>query len=256
MQTLNAIRKASLFLLVTLMLVPPLLVCRICSKTHAAAVIKLWHRMAGWAIGLKVTLTGEKVDHAAQLYVANHCSYLDILALGSQLHAHFIAKAEIAHWPFIGKMAAWAGTIFIHKRRSHARHHVATLDQYLDRGDRIVFFPEGTSTNGRQVEAFKPSLFEPYLKHPDTILVQPMALAYFNAQTGKPLSDEEVITVAWLGDQDFFRHLWHFLKQPDVRVLIHVLPVVNTMAFSDRKSLAHHLGRDVRDTLKILLSTS
>ena len=64
-----------------------------------------------WLIGMKVRVIGAPAHKTADgrpvIYVANHTSWLDILALGAQLDACFIAKAEVAGWPRSAGLPGW-----------------------------------------------------------------------------------------------------------------------------------------------------
>lgn len=73
---------------------------------------------AGWAcaiMGLRIRRTGLNRIPQGSLIVANHCSYLDILVLGSLCPAVFVAKKEVESWLLIGPLARLAGTVFVNR---------------------------------------------------------------------------------------------------------------------------------------------
>jgi 1-acyl-sn-glycerol-3-phosphate acyltransferase len=103
------------------------------------------------------------------LIVANHLGFLDIIVLAAVMDTAFVAKHEVATWPWIGGLAKRAGTLFI--RRGHFRDVLHVKDQMrdaLDRGQRVTYFPEGTTTNGERVLPFRSGLLQAALdgRHP------------------------------------------------------------------------------------------
>ncbi|MFB9150710.1 lysophospholipid acyltransferase family protein [Roseovarius ramblicola] len=153
--------------------------------------------------------------------VANHVSWLDIFALNARKRVYFVSKAEVAGWPGIGFLARLVGTVFITRDPRAARAHTALLQARLAAGQRLLFFPEGTSTDGMRVRPFKTTLFEA-LCAPGTGLdgarVQPVTLVY-EAPEG---TDPRVY--GWWGDMAFASHLLTVLGMPRqgrVRVVCH-----------------------------------
>jgi 1-acyl-sn-glycerol-3-phosphate acyltransferase len=95
------------------------------------------------------------------LLACNHLSYLDVLALSSIQPCVFVAKREVAGWPFFGWLARAAGTIFVD--REHRFSSTAVIDLVYDAirgGSVVVLFPEGTSSDGATVLPFKSALLE------------------------------------------------------------------------------------------------
>ncbi len=96
------------------------------------------------------------------LIAANHLSYLDIVALSAALPCVFVSKMEVKSWPLFGVFAERSGTLFLDRGRRGAVSGVAGLmREVLAAGVPLIFFPEGTSTNGDALLPFKTSLFEP-----------------------------------------------------------------------------------------------
>ena len=79
--------------------------------------------------------------------------------LGAILPASFVAKAEIASWPFFGMLAKLQRTIFVDRKPNHAAAHSDDMKTRLTRGDSLILFPEGTSSDGNRTLPFKTSLF-------------------------------------------------------------------------------------------------
>ena len=53
-----------------------------------------------------------------------------------------------------------ARTIFINRSSSSAVKQLQLIEHLLLKSERLILFPEGTSSDGRKVLPFKPSLFE------------------------------------------------------------------------------------------------
>src|SRR3546814_4434579 len=118
-----------------------------------------YHQRACRLLGIQVGRRGEPSRRHPTLYVVNHVSYLDIEVLGALLAVSFVAKAEVATWPFFAWLARLQETVFVERRGRHAARHRDEMTRRLEAGDDLVLFPEGTSGDGHRVLAFKSALF-------------------------------------------------------------------------------------------------
>jgi 1-acyl-sn-glycerol-3-phosphate acyltransferase len=211
-------------------------------------VVMTWHRGACWLAGLRIVAYGEPAAGAGHFFAANHVSYLDIVALGSVVEAAFVAKREVADWPAIGFLARLIGTIFIERAGRYAEMQVDALDRALAGGTSIVTFPEGTSTDGGDVKAFKSALFEAAIARQAALapsrggdlLVQPVAIAYCRDLRGAALAPEERACYPWIGDATLVPHLARVLMRPGAEVALYFQPAVPAAAFAGRKALAEY----------------
>lgn len=136
--------------------------------------------------------------------VANHLSYLDILILSSAMPCFFVAKAEIDRWPFFGKAARTGGTMFINRSSLASAEKVsAMIAERLALPVPVLFFPEGTSTDGSAVLRFHSRLFEPAVQAGAPVTT---ATLRYVLRDG---SDER--DLCWFGDDPFLPHLWKAL---------------------------------------------
>lgn len=130
------------------------------------------------AIGVEIRVRGARPLLAGPvLMVANHVSWVDIQALGAVAGTRFVAKSEVRDWPIVGAMAARFGTIF--HRRGHRRDAMRVknlLAKLLVTGERIVVFPEGTTTDGGRLERFHAALLQAAIDA--AIPVQPVAIRH------------------------------------------------------------------------------
>ena len=117
------------------------------------------------------------------LVVSNHISWLDIFVINALHPCRFVAKAEIRAWPVLGWLVAQAGTVFIARgSRRDLRHIFKGLVDALGQGQRVAFFPEGTTASQGRLLPFHANLFEAAIDA--RVPVQPYALAYVDARGG------------------------------------------------------------------------
>lgn len=107
---------------------------------------------------------GEVIDpDRAQLLVANHVSWFDVLALAACVPgpSRFIAKKELEKIPLFGPAWQAAGHISIDRGdRASALESLERARRTLER-DRptVIFFPEGTRSPTGELRAFKKGAF-------------------------------------------------------------------------------------------------
>ncbi|MEL6964463.1 MAG: lysophospholipid acyltransferase family protein [Pseudomonadota bacterium] len=231
----------------TLVLLLPSLGGQLLTGRAPRKITHLWYRGACTLLGLDIEMSGEPLKATPVLFVANHISYLDILALGASIDTGFIAKSEVGRWPVIGYLARLARTVFVErsKRSSSGRQRDAIIER-LAGGENLVLFAEGTSSDGTEVLPFKSTLFSAVEAKSltDHVALQPLTIAY-NRQG-----------CAWYGDMEFVPHLWQMLGQPrtGVNVLLHDALPVSTV--TNRKNLAAAAQRIVADGLHQMRSSS
>ena len=203
-------------------------------------------RAAFVILGIRLRVSGTPMrEHGA--IVANHASWLDIFALNAPQRVYFVSKAEVAGWPGIGWLARATGTVFIARRGAEALAQKNMFEARLRAGHRLLFFPEGTSTDGQRVLPFKSTLFAAFFTHGlDALMnIQPVTIIY-RAPEG-----EDPRFYGWWGDMDFGPHLLQTLaaaRQGEVEVMFH--PPVAVRDFADRKALAAHCEKAVREGLR------
>lgn len=144
------------------------------------ALVRAWTRLLLRALGVRLRVTGAPAT-GPMLIVANHVSWLDVMAIAAVRPATFVCKSEIAAWPLVGWLLRRAGTVFI--RRRSLRDLLRVNDELrarFARGEAVAAFPEGTTTDGSVVLPFRPALFQPAIER--GLPVQPVALAYSGAE--------------------------------------------------------------------------
>jgi len=199
-------------------------------------------RMALIIIGIPFHASGTLM-HEAGGVVVNHASWLDIFVLNARKRIYFVSKSEVAGWPAIGWLARATGTVFINRNGRDARIQRDLLLKRLSVGHKLLFFPEGTSTDSRHIIPFKSTLFAAFFTsdlHQD-LFIQPVTVIY-RAPKG-----EDARFYGWWGDMEFAAHLLKVLaarRQGAVEVIYHAPLKVGD--FADRKSLARACEKVVR----------
>jgi 1-acyl-sn-glycerol-3-phosphate acyltransferase len=191
-------------------------------------------RTAFWVLGMSFTTKGAPMTQPGAV-VANHSSWLDIFALNARKRIYFVSKSEVASWPGIGWLARATGTVFIERNPTKAREQTVVFENRLLAGHKLLFFPEGTSTDGLRVLPFKTTLFASFFtpKLKDVLWIQPVTVFYTAPMGQSPRY------YGWWGDMDFGPHLLKTLavvRQGGVTVTYHAPLKVSD--YPDRKALA------------------
>ena len=118
-----------------------------------------YHRWCCRILGFRVRLIGKPTAERPALFAANHVSYTDITILGSLIPGSFIAKAEVAKWPFFGWLAKLQRTVFVDRQIRSTAIQRDAISERLVAGDALILFPEGTSGDGNRPLPFKTALF-------------------------------------------------------------------------------------------------
>lgn len=180
------------------------------------------------------------LSHA--LIVSNHISWLDIFVINALHPCRFVAKAEIRAWPVLGWLVAQAGTVFIARgNRRDLRHIFQGLVDALGQGQRVAFFPEGTTATQGQLLPFHANLLEAAIDA--RVPVQPYALAYVDARGGWHAA------VDYTGETTFVDSILRILQgEPVVARLGSLAPIASEgahrreLAAQAREAIAQALG--------------
>ncbi|MGU3540279.1 lysophospholipid acyltransferase family protein [Methylobacterium sp. A54F] len=223
----------------------------------AAHAPVLFHRAVLRLFGVRVTQSGTPPARGEPaLVLANHVSWLDILALGSLRPLSFVAKSEIAGWPVVGLLAALQRTIFIDRARRSATASVnAAVGDRLAAGDLIVLFAEGTTGDGNRLLPFRSSLVGAARAAiaaeggRASLRLQPLAVTY-PRRNGLPLQRKERPEVAWYGDMELAPHLADFVARGPLDVHVVWGAPIAFEAGSDRKLATALAEASVRAALQ------
>ena len=218
-------------------------------------VAQVWQRFVCFLMGVRVTVSGALAPERPLLLLANHTSWLDISVLASVAPVSFVAKKEIAKWPVIGFLAKAQRSVFIDRdRRNAVGAQADAMAGRLLRGDAIVLFAEGTSSDGNHVLPFRSALVgaaQRAIEGDRAATVQPVAISY-QRMHGLPLGRQHRPLVAWYGGADLLPHLKRVLSEGGVDVHVAFGPAQRVSANDDRKRVARAAGDFVRRLVPIL----
>jgi 1-acyl-sn-glycerol-3-phosphate acyltransferase len=200
-----------------------------------------YHRIVGRILGLDIRVIGARAAGGSVLYVVNHSSWLDIVVLSTVLPGRFVAKKEVAAWPIVGILAKLQRSVFVARERRDVDRHREELVRSLEAGDSLILFPEGTSSDGNGVLAFKSALFAVAEKPVKgaALRVQPVSLAYTRLN-GMPLGRHLRPFFTWYGDMALGSHLWRALGMGPLTAVVQLHEAVTIDGFASRKALSRH----------------
>ena len=193
-------------------------------------------------LGIRQTIIGAPMDKPGAV-VSNHTSWLDIFTLNAPQEIFFIAKQEIKSWFGIAVLAKSTGSVFIERNPLRASQHSEILGDRLKKGDKLLFFPEGTSTDGQLVLPFKSTLFAPFFLQDLTqrLWIQSISVRYFSP------NGEDPRHYAWWGEILMAPHLLRVLSAPGRgHVVVEFHKPVKVNKFENRKQLALFCEDQVR----------
>ena len=209
-----------------------------------------YYRALCAVLRIRVRVVGEPVRDRAVLFVSNHVSWADILAIGSITPIAYVSKSEVAKWPMVGTAAKAQRTVFVDRARRHQTGDaIAEIVQRLAGGTSVVLFAEGTSSDGNRVLPFRSALIgavkEASERAESGILIQPMSICY-TGLNGIPMGRQHRPTVAWYGDLDFMPHIKAFIKRGAVDAVISYGEPMAADGTADRKAMTRSLEGAVR----------
>ncbi|WP_416908394.1 MAG: lysophospholipid acyltransferase family protein [Polymorphobacter sp.] len=191
-------------------------------------------------LGVRITVEGEMLLHDV-FFVANHVGWIDIPILAGRTGTAFVSQDKIKSWPLVGWLARLNNTVFVSRTERHmVGRQVAELREALAAHQPVAIFPEGTTTDGRALLPFKPSLFAVLMPPPRRLLIQPVAIC-FDAQ-GRHL--------AWIGEETAPQNAWRiFTSRQPIGCHLRFLPPFDPGDHPDRKQIAHEARRRIADAL-------
>lgn len=226
--------------------------------SRAAGVIPrlYWRGMCAiLGLGLRLVGTPARTGGRPVVYVSNHSSWVDILALGARLDAAFIAKEEVAGWPVIGWIARLGRTVYVRRARTSTARERDEMRARLAAGDSLILFPEGTTSDGARVLPFR-SAFLSIAELPATEgglppIVQPISIVY-DRLAGLPMGRSTRPILAWYGDMEIASHYWQLAQYQGMRASILLHPPLDPRDFPNRKALTQAVWQASADGAALL----
>ncbi|MES2186658.1 MAG: lysophospholipid acyltransferase family protein [Pseudomonadota bacterium] len=202
------------------------------------ACVEAWTRQMLAIFNIALRIEGERPEGGPLLLVANHTSWVDILAVQAARTSRFVAKSDIRQWPLIGLVAGGVGTLFIERAsRRDALRTVQRMAESLAAGDVITVFPEGTTTDGRSLLPFHANLLQAAVAAGTP--VQPVGIHFVDAATGLP-----TYVAAYAGDDTLWCSLWRTLTADPLRAVVR-FGTPGVAGGRDRRAWAQDLHAEV-----------
>ncbi len=176
--------------------------------------IMAWARRLLRVLGVRAQLAPAPSLPGGALLVCNHVSWLDIYLIYAAQRVHFVSKAEVRTWPVAGWLAHKTGTLFIERgrRADTARINTEMRDLMRD-GAWVAVFPEGTTSDGRGLRRFMPSLLQPAVQL--NCPVVPAALRY------RTLDGGYTAAPAYIDDISMWQSLKRIVSEPGLVAELH-----------------------------------
>lgn len=193
-----------------------------------------------WVAGARVEKIGTPLRRDV-FYVANHLSWIDILALGGASGTAFVAKAELASSPLVGWLAGLNRTVYVKREnRLGVAEQINQLRDALADNWAITIFPEGTTTDGRSLLPFKTPMLRVLEPPPPGVMVQPVLLDY------GAVGEE----IGWIGEEGGVNNAKRILARPgSFGLKVHFLEPFFPADFPGRKAIAAESRRRIETAL-------
>ncbi|MEU7175598.1 lysophospholipid acyltransferase family protein [Micromonospora tulbaghiae] len=202
--------------------------------TRGRAALRGWALWTLRTLGVRLVVRG-RVPRGRALLVANHVSWLDVLAVLAVSPARMLAKREVRRWPLVGALAAAAGTVFVDRSRPHdLPATVAQVAGALRSGRSVAVFPEGTTwcgaaTDCRPSGGFRPAMFEAAVAAGAPVV--PLRIGYRYAGDPSTLP-------AFLGEETLWASVRRVLAARGLTVSVTLSAALHPGEGADRRSLA------------------
>lgn len=199
--------------------------------------VRSWARGMCLLVGMRRIIRGSP-PRAPFLLVTNHLSYLDIILLASIVKGVFVAKRDMRSWPVLGPLAHVTGTIWVKREvRRDAVRVLDLIDEAIARGDGVLLFPEGTTSDGSGLLPMRPALLDWAAR--EQYPVHYAALTYRSAPGARPPEQG----LCWWGGMTFGSHLLGVLRTR--RFYAEVDFAEETITAPTRGALAERLQRAI-----------
>ena len=182
-----------------------------------------------WIAGVDVAVVGQASRTGAFL-LSNHVSWIDIIALAGASGTAFVAHDGLAGVPLLRWLCSLNDTVLIARHdRATVQHQVEQVRSAVGKNGALTIFPEGTTSDGTDLLAFKSSLLSALDPPPGGIAIQPVLLDY----------GPEAASIAWIGEEPGLANFLRILARPrPVELTVHFLPPLAGEALTNRKTIA------------------
>jgi 1-acyl-sn-glycerol-3-phosphate acyltransferase len=192
-----------------------------------------WSRRLLDVLGIELRARGA-LPRPGRLLVSNHISWIDVFAINAISPLSFVCKDDVRAWPVIGWLVARNHTVFIRRSsRSSAAEVRDRLVHALARGNSVMVFPEGTTSDGRDVLPFRAALFQSAIDAGRA--VKPVRLRYVDHR------GEHSEVAPYIDEVSFWQSVCMIARAPRTVAEVELLPELPShgMSRQDLAALAH-----------------
>ena len=178
----------------------------------AAFMVQRFCQIVKWILGLHVTVNGKKFlvrGEPVLLAGAPHLSYLDILVAHAVLRRIcFVTSKDMQERAFVGSVMSYGSVYGVERRnRNTIEKDIKAMQGFIEKGVRVMFYPEGKSHGCDELFRFKEPLFDSAVRAKARVI--PMFLKV--TRVGKKpfdLSTRDIF--CWYKRENIFVHLFRF----------------------------------------------
>lgn len=166
------------------------------------------------ALGMRLRIEG-RPPAGPCLVVSNHRSYIDPALISTEVLGFPLSKAEVAHWPLVGRAIRQTGVLLVQRENTQSRKNaLAAIAVKLREEYPVILFPEGTTHADAQTRDFRPGAFKTAIE--EGVPIVPVALDYRDAGA------------YWIGDDTFLPHFVRCFGKRYNDAIIHFGPPIRT----------------------------
>ncbi|WP_137936639.1 lysophospholipid acyltransferase family protein [Chitinivorax sp. B] len=190
-----------------------------------------WCRTFVRALNVDLRLHQKNVKPLPSRYIliANHPSAFEDVGVPALFPVVSLAKAEVADWWIVGRIAVAAGTLFVQRESAESRQAaLQSIVDGLNAGKNICLYPEGGCKGRRLFKLFRYGAFEASLRSGIPILP---VFIHYEAQ-----EDFE-----WQEPWTLLDKLRHFMTTRNNRANYYVFDAINPAEFPDKQTYTDHV---------------
>lgn len=212
MKNLRATVRGILLIFFTLFHMTPGMIASVFTENYLRIALRWrrkWANRSLWMLGVRIERSGAVPGpkDGPYIFIGNHRSYIDPIALLTDVEALPVAKAEVSAWPLIGYAARVTGILYVKRESKRSRADtLGAMEEYLKKGYSVLVYPEGTTITDPKTLPFKRGAFR--LAAKTGVPIVPTAIEYHD------LGD------AWVGDDTFIPHFMRCFGKSRTRLLL------------------------------------
>ena len=210
------------------------------SQKERESHVQQWSAQLIAVLGIKLRIIGTPIQSG--LFVANHISWLDNVAIHAAHFCRFVAKSDIKSWPVIGYLTDQSGMLFVERTSRKDSHRVVQIvAERLRKGDCVAVFPEGTTGEGRELLPFHANMLQSAIDA--GAQVQPIAIRFTDTASG-----EQSFAPCFVGNDTLFQSVWRTLNAKSITVTLQFGAAQATES-RDRRTWANDLRTSIHTML-------